>query len=260
MNRIINDLGYCVILAGVVWITGAQASTGALPSENPGEVYRQPDHQRPIVETKGIGLPDYSIQVHAVVLDATPTPDPQITCPPGGVLEGEPDCGPDYIDGFNGGCGSTPPVFQAISCGDVICGVGGTFLSGSEENWDTDWYRLESLNPSVIRWTIEAAFPVSTLIIDAGTENCMDYQVVASAFGEPYASVEVVAEATPGVYWLWVGPSASSGYDCPLPYVAAVVCEPLVLVPATTPGSNLALLMTLTLLILASAGHARMRR
>jgi hypothetical protein len=68
-------------------------------------------------------------------------PDGCADCPPNAQIEGEPDCGLNYIDNFNGGCNSTPPVFSVVSC-NTICGRMGGFLNGGLNYRDTDWYRI----------------------------------------------------------------------------------------------------------------------
>ena len=55
-------------------------------------------------------------------LAISPCPGPCVLppCPPGSIAEGEPDCGPDYVDVTNGGCNSTPPVFTDIGCNAMV--------------------------------------------------------------------------------------------------------------------------------------------
>jgi hypothetical protein len=76
---------------------------------------------------------------------------PCVECPPDGVDEGEPYCGDDYDDQFNGGCNSTPPVFSSTPCTPdgsavTICGVGGGFSYFGSNYRDTDWYLIEAAN------------------------------------------------------------------------------------------------------------------
>ncbi len=68
-------------------------------------------------------------------------PPPPFFCPPDSQIEGEPRCGPDYVDNYNGGCGSNPIIFTDVACGS-ICGEMGTFMFEGMNYRDTDWYRL----------------------------------------------------------------------------------------------------------------------
>lgn len=166
---------------------------------------------------------DYVVQVTCQPM-ASPTPC-MVTCPSGGVPEGEPDCGPEYVDTYNGGCNSSPYVFQDVSCGDIICGTSGTYLVGADQTRDTDWFRLELTESKIIHWTVNAEFPVLLFILGAGTEDCITVTTLASGGNDPCVTTEIMAIADPGVYWLWVGPAVFSGYDCPLDYVGWVECE-----------------------------------
>lgn len=183
----------------------------------------------------------YTLNVDACI-PATPTPlptpCPQVTCPPEGVPEGEPDCGPDYEDTYNGGCNSSPYVFQAIQCGDVVCGTSGNFLYGTSEYRETDWYRLEVTSATYITWQVDAEFPSLLFIMNAGTEDCLDYTMLGES-SLPCGINSVGASVEPGIYWLWVGPSVFSGFDCPVDYVASLTCgEPPTPTPLPTPAGQ----------------------
>ncbi len=83
-----------------------------------------------------IGLPIYSGNTYYIVIDGyggdcgTYTldmwdhPMHPLGCPPGSLEEGEPDCGTDYVDEYNGGCNSVEPVFQ-MAQSDFRKGFGG---------------------------------------------------------------------------------------------------------------------------------------
>lgn len=168
----------------------------------------------------------------------TPTPEPtgcpSVVCPPGAVPEGEPDCGPDYEDSYNGGCTSSPYVFQDIHCGDVICATSGTYLYGTENYRDTDWYRLELMSYTELTWEIEAEFSSQIFIFDARTEDCIVYFTIDSST-MPCGINSLTAVLAPGVYWLWAGPNGVTGFDCPLTYVASLTCNA---VPTPTPSPS----------------------
>lgn len=150
-----------------------------------------------------------------------------VECPPGATPEGEPVCEDEYVDSFNGGCNSDPSVFSPITCGETVCGTSGTFLVDGINNRDTDWYRLDLTEPTTITWTAVAEFPVQIFVIDAGTEDCVDYTILDGASAAPCDPATLTLECVPaGVYWLWVAPSVFEGVDCGAEYVATLDCVP----------------------------------
>ena len=148
-----------------------------------------------------------------------------VVCPTGGIPEGEPDCGTDYVDNYNGGCNSNPVVFQDINCNTTICGTSGTYLYTGLNYRDTDWFRLVITAPTTLTWKAVAEFPLQTLLLDAGTENCSDYTTLDYRQVNPCDTATIVWDVQPGVYWLWVGPSVYDSYPCPLEFVMMVECE-----------------------------------
>jgi hypothetical protein len=67
-----------------------------------------------------------------------------IDCPAGGFPEGEPPIVNDYVDNYNGGCNSTPDVFQSLTAdanGDLtLCGKTGIYSFFGLTYRDTDWF------------------------------------------------------------------------------------------------------------------------
>ncbi|PJA28466.1 MAG: hypothetical protein CO189_04680 [candidate division Zixibacteria bacterium CG_4_9_14_3_um_filter_46_8] len=143
-----------------------------------------------------------------------------VECPTGGIPEGEPVCGPDYVDNYNGGCNSTPNVFQTINNHDVICGTSGTFLFGGNSYRDTDWYELSVPADGNLSWSGVAEFPLLMFIIDSGSGDCVDYSILTYATAGVCDTLTLSYAVTAGTYWLWIGPSVFTGADCPLDYVA----------------------------------------
>jgi len=147
-----------------------------------------------------------------------------VVCPTEGIPEGEPDCYDDYVDNYNGGC-NTPPdyPFQNINCNTTICGKSGTYLYTGLQYRDTDWFRVE-VGDGDLTFKAVAEFPLQTILLGAGSENCSDYTFL------DYRQVNMCDTATismwvpSGVYWLWVGPSVFAGYPCGLEYVMQVQC------------------------------------
>lgn len=68
-------------------------------------------------------------------------PQPCTPCPAAAQLEGEPDCFDGYVDHYNGGCNSQPPVYTEITC-PTICGKAGTYIFNGLSYRDTDWYHV----------------------------------------------------------------------------------------------------------------------
>jgi len=149
-----------------------------------------------------------------------------VECPPDGIEEGEPDCGPEYVDDYNGGCNSDVPIFQPIELYDIICGTSGTFLYGSSNYRDTDWFEYTAVDAEPLTFTAVGEFPILIFIIDAGSGNCSDYTIIDNASGGDCDTVSLTHVPTPGqTYWYWVGPSVFSDWDCPLDYVATLEGE-----------------------------------
>jgi hypothetical protein len=156
-------------------------------------------------------------------MDITVPPPPvHVECPPAAIPEGEPDCGGAYVDNYNGGCNSTPVIFQDITAGSQICGSSGT----NDVGRDTDWFRLVVADRSNLTWQAVAEFPVLIFVINAGTENCLDYTIMANITADAGVTASLSLTVDPGVYWLWVGPSVFAGWPCPLTYLAQVTVQP----------------------------------
>ena len=96
--------------------------------------------------------------------NCNPNPCPQpppITCTAGALLEGEPLCQDGYVDNYNGGCNSTPVIWQAVApqaggCA-VVCGKSCTYLLYGGSSRDTDWYLSNS--GGLVSYTMTAEFP-----------------------------------------------------------------------------------------------------
>jgi hypothetical protein len=142
--------------------------------------------------------------------------DPE-NCPPGAALEGEPVCGPNYVDAFNGGCNSVPNVFSNINCGQTICGAGGNYSVNGLSYRDTDWYKFSLPTACTVTATVCPSFDVQLAGI-AG--NCSSFFIVCgSVFGPPGASISCSWVANAGSdNIIFVATSAFSGVPCGSPY------------------------------------------
>ena len=173
--------------------------------------------------TDGVG--DYCLRV-----DRQDCPPPCVLeCPSGAFLEGEPDCADEYDDMYNGGCNSTPYVYQPIACGDTVCGKSGTFLFATENYRDTDWYEISFAADTFVTWCGVAEFDFDLWIVQAGTapDSCDDEVDLVSNSGNKCDTICISALVNPGTYWLVIAPQVYSGIPCGdlSEYVAWLACE-----------------------------------
>ncbi len=146
----------------------------------------------------------------------------EVSCPPDGILEGEPLCGDEYVDAYNGGCNSDPAVFSYVADGDVICGESGTYLFTGLSYRDSDWYEIGMGSAGTLSVTCCADFPLQMLLIQANSGDCIDYIVGPSVVAEPNIETTLSWDVDTGFYWIWVGPSVFSGVPCGSQYVMTV--------------------------------------
>jgi hypothetical protein len=148
-------------------------------------------------------------------------PGPCVTCTPN---EGEPLCGPEYVDATNGGCNSTPPVFTNISCGQTVCGTGGTYTFTGANRRDTDWWLFTLTQPTAVTWTVQADFPV---LIGFVAQPCPQAAFIAgtAVTGAQCATVTSTTPIlAPGQYVAFVAPSVFTGVTCGARYTGTLSC------------------------------------
>ena len=151
-------------------------------------------------------------------------------------FEGEPDCGTDYVDEYNGGCNSDPYVFQPIESGDIYYGTSGTYLFSGNQYRDTDWYEYEATGNEVLLFTAVTEFPVQLFIID-GTAGCGGLTILTGDSGDVGDTVTVSYTVGAGTYWMWIGPSVFTGAPCPLGYLIWFEAEPTLASERTEPAT-----------------------
>jgi hypothetical protein len=145
-------------------------------------------------------------------------------CPPGAILEGEPVCGPNYIDAFNGGCNSTPNVFNNVYCNARVCGASGTYSFNGLSYRDTDWYAFNLPVAGMVTATMCASFDGQLAAIN-GNIGCGFLTIICGPVPGPAGSVLSCTYFGPaGSNWIFVAPSAFSGVPCGSPYVLTVDC------------------------------------
>lgn len=152
-----------------------------------------------------------------------------LECPAGGIPEGEECPGDDYVDVFNGGCNSDPPVYSPINCGETICGTASTFLFGTDDYRDTDWYEITLDDPMLLTWSGMAEFPLLLYVLD-DPEDCESFTIAESTTAAPCEEASIEIELPAGTYWLFAAPSVFEGYPCGTDndYYVTVTCEPIV--------------------------------
>jgi hypothetical protein len=117
---------------------------------------------------------------------------PPVVCPPGSLLEVE----------DNGGCNSTPPVFQpldpqAAGCA-TMCGTGWATANSR----DTDWF-VSIGTGGLMTGTATAEFPLQYILI-YGTDCAAPAYVLGT--GEPGVPVTLSWTVTEGAeVWNWIG-------------------------------------------------------
>jgi hypothetical protein len=144
------------------------------------------------------------------------------SCPTCTDNEGEPTCGPNYVDATNGGCNSTPPVFTPIGCGQTVCGESGTYLFGASNYRDTDWWLVNVTAPNTLTWTVTADFPV---LIGFIGQPCPQLAFLPGTAVTGAACTTVTTTAVglaPGQYVAFVAPSVFTGVPCTAKYEATL--------------------------------------
>ena len=166
---------------------------------------------------------------------STPLPC-EIECPDGAQLEGEPICNDAYIDNYNGGCNSTPWVFQNICPTEgqstVICGTSGTYNGGFR---DTDWFRVFGNNDTMTA-TLYAQFPAQLLFIFGTTDCDIADEELLYATGMCTPLTLSYFEPQGAEAWIWVGPDVFESIPCGWEYILTlegIYCTPVPADPDT---------------------------
>lgn len=136
--------------------------------------------------------------------------------PVNAVLEGEPHCGVDYVDYFNGGCNIDPYSFSPYTCNDTVWGVTGTFPCGNDYCRETDWYKFELTKPMEVTCTAISNMPFWFVIMDAYVDNCRYYLEIGGERQDlPCDTVHLdMGVLQPGIYYAYVGAGKFDTWPC----------------------------------------------
>lgn len=147
----------------------------------------------------------------------------EVVCPAGGIHEGEPPCGPNYYDNWNGGCNSVPQVFQpleAANCGCVdLCGKSGNYTYQGLSYRDTDWFAIHGCGGTVTA-TCTAEFLLQFIFIWGPDCNNLQYDLLTGSACQPVVLSHYLTAGQ--LAWLWVGAQVFSGIPCDADYLLNV--------------------------------------
>ncbi|MEW6253734.1 MAG: hypothetical protein AB1716_24065, partial [Planctomycetota bacterium] len=138
----------------------------------------------------------------------TPCTPCVVTCPAGSVPENE-DCGEDT----NGGCDSTPEVFEDIACGQTKCGW--TWADAGRR--DTDWYKLTTTAAQRFIPAVDTEVPLALLLITGTTQGqprCNDlagWSITDIEQCNGGAEVSGLPQFPAGEYWFVIVPADAAG-------------------------------------------------
>jgi hypothetical protein len=161
-----------------------------------------------VVDGYGSASGSYQIDVTACV------PPPPLECPDAAlpVHENEPACQDNYVDNWNGGCNSTPAVFQVLDasiggCG-TMCGLTCTYLYLGSSYRDTDWFDSIGMGGNVTQ-TCMTDFPFMMALMYGPNCNNLLYIYILGNAGVPGSqSYPINAGAH---VWSFMAPSVFSG-------------------------------------------------
>ncbi len=151
-------------------------------------------------------------------------PEPcQPLCPAGAFIEGEPTCGTDYDDVYNGGCNSTPPVFESIPAAPVltICGETGVYAFGTSTYRETDWYEVVLVEDAQVTLRMCSGYPMVFGFIapdDCALITSFTYYAISDA----YFVKEFSSFLTAGTWWIAAMPADWGACPCGTEYVLEV--------------------------------------
>jgi hypothetical protein len=161
-----------------------------------------------VVDGYGGDCGDYSLAV------SEPVSCPGlVTCMSYDQPENEPDCFDGFIDTFDGGCNSIPPVFSPVFCG-TICGTTGNYVYDGGQYRDTDWYEI-TVGPGNFTYSgVMNGYDLQLYLVSTPCETAtiLDQALATSC------SPATINFAGPGTFYLWAGLTVYEGVPCGTPY------------------------------------------
>jgi hypothetical protein len=155
-------------------------------------------------------------------------------CPPGHVVENEPLCGTNYVDHWNGGCNSEPPVFSSPCSKN--CGEYGGFAFDGQDYRDTDWYYVQVDYTVDITFCVQGELETLMGVID-GNAGCPVNAFLESKVLEVCEEGCIDRTFGPGIWWFFVAPSdfGPDAGPCGSRYVMTLdgICVPVAVEPST---------------------------
>jgi len=175
-------------------------------------------------ETYFIVIDGYGGESGLYELNITETEECFVTCPADAVAEGEPPIGDGYIDNWNGGCTSNPPVFQSIDwINDEdgvppydgigwLCGKSGFYpLANGLLFGDIDWFIVTALETGEMEFTIDSEGPLEVYKLSPVDCDTWTIDIFEVAYcGEPVTMTFQVTEGEE----LWLATQAR-GFQFP---------------------------------------------
>lgn len=123
------------------------------------------------------------------------------TCPPGAILEGEPECHDGYVDTYNSGCYSSPPVFTTLTCeNDPLWVSGETGQYDDGETGDEDWYEFTMGEARTLAISACANTEIRTTLL-LPSPDCSSYGWLGEAQARPFETASLAVELLAGRYW-----------------------------------------------------------
>jgi len=148
---------------------------------------------------------------YTIAVSMPPPPQP-FDCPAGALHENEPACQDNYQDHYNGGCNSTPQIWQvvdgqAVGCA-IFCGYSCTYLNGGASTRDTDWF-LSVGTGATVTLTSVAEFALQSILISGTNCSNLVYVLGSSAPNVPNTISTFIANGA--AVWEWEGPQVFAG-------------------------------------------------
>jgi len=147
-----------------------------------------------------------------------------LNCPADAVAEGEPPLVDDYVDNYNGGCGSHEPggdPYQDIDWINMeagspynghawMCAISGWYTSSGGASRDTDWFRVYALETGMMEVTAESELPLYLFKLAPTDCNEVGVELMAETFCDVPATLSFPV-TTGEEIWLWTGPTTFEG-------------------------------------------------